>query len=141
MADVVNKIIRGSFGRLWINGKHLANVKSFELKATMNYEAVNINGELCEQNRYLGYALAGTMLLHKVDTYVAKLVKDGMVTGSLPTIKLVGSLADPDSNGSERVEVYDVTLDEVTLMQFENATVSEESVPFKAGGYRFIDTI
>lgn len=139
--EVKNKIIRGTFGKLWINGKRLANVKSFELKATLNYEAVNINGELCEQSRYTGYALAGTMLMHKVDTYVAKLVNEGIVSGVMPTIKLVGALADPDSEGSERVEVYDVTLDEVTLMQFENATIAEESVPFKAGGYRYIDTI
>lgn len=141
MADVVNKIIRGTFGRLWINGKHVANVKSFELKATMNYETVNVNGELCDQNRYVGYSLAGTVLVHKVDSYMAKLVKEGMVTGSMPVIKMVGVLADPDSTGSERIEVYDVVFDEVTLMQFENASISEESVPFKAGGYRFIDTI
>ena len=45
MADVKNKIIRGTFGRLFVNGQPLANVKSFEIKATVNYETVNINGE------------------------------------------------------------------------------------------------
>ena len=28
MADVTNKIIRGTFGRLYVNGQNLANVKS-----------------------------------------------------------------------------------------------------------------
>ena len=139
--EVKNKIIRGTFGRLWIDGHHMANIKSFEMKATLNYETVNINGELCEQQRYLGYGLAGTMLLHKVDTYVPNLVKKGMVTGSMPSIKFVAAVSDPDSDGSERIEVYDVTLDEITLLQFENAAVAEESVPFKAGGFRYIDTI
>jgi hypothetical protein len=81
------------------------------------------------------------MALHKVDSFVAKLIGDGLSTGVLPSIKIVGVLADPDSNGSERVEIYDVTLDEVTLLAFENASVGEESVPFKAGGYRYIDMI
>ena len=141
MADIKNKIIRGTFGRLFVNGQPLANVKSFEIKATVNYETVNINGELCDQQRMVGYSLAGTMALHKVDSFLSKLLGDGLATGVLPTIKIVGTLADPDSNGSERIEVYDVTLDEVTLLAFENATVQEESVPFKAGGYRFIDQI
>ena len=141
MADVVNKIIRGTFGRLWIDGELLANIKSFELKATMNYEAVQINGEFCEQQRYTGYSLAGTMTTHKINTLMANKVKAGMVNGQMPNIKLVGALADVDSNGSERVEVYSVTFDEVTLMKFENGTVGEEEVPFKAGGYKYIDTI
>ena len=141
MADVVNKIIRGTFGRLWIDGELLANIKSFELKATMNYEAVQINGEFCEQQRYLGYSLAGTMTMHKINTLMANKVKAGMVNGQMPQIKLVGALADVDSNGSERIEVYNVTFDEVTLMQFENGAVGEEEVPFKAGGYKYIDTI
>jgi hypothetical protein len=141
MADIKNKIIRGTFGRLFVNGQALANVKSFEIKATINYETVNINGELCDQQRMIGYSLAGTMALHKVDSFVAKLIGDGLSTGVLPNIKIVGVLADPDSNGSERVEIYDVTLDEVTLLAFENASVGEESVPFKAGGYRYIDMI
>ena len=141
MAEVVNKILHGTFGRLWAQGKRLANVKSFEAKATLKYEAVEINGELCEQQRYLGYSLAGTIVVHKTDTYLVNLILNGMVTGSMPPIKLVGRLADPDANGSERVEIYDVTFDEATLMKFENATVSEESVPFKAGGFRYLDKI
>jgi hypothetical protein len=141
MADVVNKIIRGTFGRLWLDGELLANIKSFELKATMNYETVQVNGEFCEQQRYTGYSLAGTMTLHKINTFIANKVKDGMKTGAMPNIKLVGALNDVDSEGSERIEVYDVTLDEVTLLKFENNTVGEEEVPFKAGGYKYIDTI
>ena len=141
MAEVVNKILRGTFGRLWAQGKRLANVKSFEAKATLNYEDVEINGELCQQHRYLGYSLAGTVVVHKTDTYLVNLILNGMLTGSMPPIKLVGRLDDPDANGSERVEIYDVTFDEATLMQFENATVSEESVPFKAGGFRYLDKI
>ena len=53
MAEVNNKIIRGSFGRLWVNSELIANVKSFEITATLNYEDVDINGELCQQHRYL----------------------------------------------------------------------------------------
>ena len=33
-----NKVIRGTFGRAWVDGDLMANVKSFEAKATIDYE-------------------------------------------------------------------------------------------------------
>lgn len=141
MATVQNKIIRGSFGRLWINGLQVAQVKSFELKATLNYEEVDVNGDLAKKQRYTGYSLAGTMVCHKINSYNTTLVNSGIKNGQLPDIKFVATLADPDSEGSESIEVYDVTFDEVTLMHFENASVEEESIPFKAGGYDLIASI
>lgn len=141
MATIQNKIIRGSFGRLWINGLQVAQVKSFELKATLNYEEVDVNGDLAKKQRYTGYALAGTMVCHKINSYNTTLVNSGIKNGQLPDIKFVATLADPDSEGSESIEVYDVTFDEVTLMHFENASVEEESIPFKAGGYDLISSI
>lgn len=141
MATIQNKIIRGSFGRLWINGLQVAQVKSFELKATLNYEEVDVNGDLAKKQRYTGYSLAGTMVCHKINSYNTTLVNSGIKNGQLPDIKFVATLADPDSEGSESIEVYDVTFDEVTLMHFENASVEEESIPFKAGGYDLISSI
>ena len=141
MATVNNKIIRGSFGRLWVNGIQVAQVKSFELKATLNYEEVDINGNLAKQQRYVGYSLSGTMVTHKINSYNTALVNSGIKNGQLPDIKFVASLNDPDSIGSESIEVYGVTFDEVTLMHFENASIEEESIPFKASGYDLISTI
>jgi len=139
--EITNKIIRGSFGRLWVNGKLMANVKSFECKATLQYEELNVNNNLAKQQRYLGYSVAGTMTLHKVDSFTATLLKSGIKTGSLPSIKMVARLADPDSAGAERIEIFNVSFDELTLMHFENNTVEEESVPFKAGGFEYLDII
>ena len=81
------------------------------------------------------------MVLHKFDSQVIKLYKEGIVNGVLPDVKMVAALADPTSDGSERVEIYGVTFDEVMLNKFENKTVLEEEVPFKADGFKFIDTI
>lgn len=138
---VANKVIRGTFGRLWLNSDLLANVKKFECKATLSYEKLDINGELCEQNRYVGYAIAGTITLHKTDSKILRKYKDGIKSGSLPNIKLVGKVSDPDVEGAERVEIYDVQLNEAMLSAFENKKVTEESVPFTAGGFNYLDLI
>lgn len=136
-----NKILRGSFGKAWLNDSRLANVKSFEAKVTLDYEDVDVNGDLGQKHRYMGYSLAGTMVLHKYDSTVAKLMKDGIVSGELPEIKVVAALDDPTAYGAERVALYDVTFDEVTLSKFENKGMTEEEVPFKAGSFKYLDLI
>lgn len=136
-----NKIIRGSFGKVWLNDERLANVKSFEAKASLDYEDVDVNGDLGQRHRYMGYSVSGTLTLHKYDSTVAKLMKDAIVSGVMPEIKVIAALDDPTAYGSERVALYDVTLDEVTLNKFENKGLTEEEVPFKAGSFKFLDLI
>ena len=55
-----NKVIRGTFGRAWVDGDLMANVKSFEAKATIDYEDLDINGDFGQKKRYMGYSIAGT---------------------------------------------------------------------------------
>lgn len=141
MAKINNKIIRGTFGRLWLGGEFVSEVKSFEAKVSLDFEDVHINGQFGTQKRYMGYSIAGTMTLHKVDSRILNLYKDGMMNGSLPTLRVDAALTDPDAAGAQRIVLYDVTFDEVTLAQFENNTVLEEEVPFTAGSYRVLETI
>ena len=69
MADDVktNQIIRGTFGRVWIDGELFANVKSFEAKLTLNYEEVDLSNDLGKHQRYMGFTGEGTMTLHKIN--------------------------------------------------------------------------
>lgn len=136
-----NKIILGTFGRVFINNKRIANIKSFELKASMNYEEIDVNGNLIKQYKYTGSSLAGTMEVHKVDSYNINLVKDAIKTGVMPDIKIVGELTDPNINGDEAIEITSVYLDEATLLAFTNGEVRDESTAFRAGGYNYISTI
>ena len=128
-----NKVIRGTFGRVWVNGELMANVKSFEAKMTIDYEDLDINGDFAQKKRYMGYAIAGTMTLHKFDSAILKLYHSAVISGELPEVKIVASLSDPQSDGVERVALHDVYFDEITLNKFENRIVLEEEVPFTAG--------
>lgn len=136
-----NKVILGTYGKLYINNKRIANIKSFELKASMDYEDIKVNGELITQYKYTGASLAGTIEVHKVDSYNINLVKDAIKTGVMPDIKIVGELSDPNTNGDEAIEITRVLLDEAILMKFTNGEVRDESVAFRAGGYNYISTI
>ncbi len=67
---VHNKIIRGNFGKSWLDGELLSEVKSFEAKLTLVYEEVNIQGEGGTYQRLVGYSIAGTVVMHKVDSKI-----------------------------------------------------------------------
>lgn len=136
-----NSVILGTFGRLYLNNVRIANIKSFELKASLNYEDVKVNGNLITQSKYTGATLTGTMVVSKVDSFNIKLVKDAIKTGLMPSIKFMGELSDPNVNGDEAIEVSDVMFDEATLLSFANGELREESTAFRAGDFNYLSTI
>lgn len=136
-----NKVISGNFGKIWINGELFANTKSFEAKNSLKYEPVDIAGEMGTSQKYMGFEGAGTMVLHKIDSNVAKLLAKGVKTGVMPDIEIVGALNDPAAYGAERVKFIDVTFDEFTLLKFANKELQEEEVPFKYADFDYIDMI
>lgn len=136
-----NSVILGSWGKLYINNVRCAEIKSFELKANLQYEDVLVNGNLITQSKYKGATLTGTLVLHKINSANINLVKDSIKSGVMPSIKFLGELSDPNTNGDEAVEVLNVMFDEATLMSFANGEVREESTAFRAGDYNYISTI
>lgn len=136
-----NKTIRGTFGKLWLGDNRMGNVKSFEAKAAIDYEDMKVNGDFGTKKRYMGYSISGTMTLYKVDSYILSLYHKGVMNGNLPELKIRAALDDPTAAGTERVEMSDVKLDEVTLSKFENGTITEEEIPFTAGSFEFLDMI
>lgn len=136
-----NKVLLGTYGKLFLNNVRVAEIKSFELKANMQYEDILVNGNLITQSKYKGATLTGTMVIHKVSSANIKLVKDGIKSGVMPSIKFLGELSDPNTDGDEAVEVLNVMFDEATLMSFANGEVREESTAFRAGDYNYISTI
>lgn len=136
-----NKVLRGTFGKVWVDGERLSNVKSFEAKAALDYEDMSVNGDFGTKKRYMGYSITGTMVLHKFDSFILEKYQKAIMTGELPDMTIVAALDDPTAYGAERVQLRDITLDEVTLAKFENKTLTEEEVPFAAGSYEFLDLI
>lgn len=136
-----NEVINGSFGKVFINGNKFANIKSFEAKLTFDWEEVDISEDLGKHQKFMGYQGEGTMVFHKVDSSILRMIIDDLKQGKMPEIMIVGALQDPASLGAERIQLNEVTLDETTLMKFENKTIGEEEVPFKFADFEPLDLI
>lgn len=129
-----NNVLNGSDGRLYMDNEKMANIKSFELKESANFESFYINGNYVEQHRRMGSSLSGTMVFHGIDSRILKKYMDTTKSGFQEGLTLVGSQCNPGTSQTQRVKVTDVQFTEVTLLKFENNTMLEEEVPFNAGG-------
>jgi len=136
-----SKVINGTYGRLWFQGAELTSVKSFECKQKINYEDIKQAGKLNKSRKMVGYELAGTFTLNKIDDTVAAAVCAGINAGIQPTLTLIGVLADPSSYGETRVQINGITIDNIILMKFEAGKLGEEEISFEAETYQFLDQI
>lgn len=136
-----NRQINGTHGSVWLEGEKLADVESFEAKISINYEDVNMAEDLGTHKKMTGWSGEGTLTLKKVYSTGITLLAKNLKEGKMPTMNIVGKLADPDAFGSERVSVEEVTFTEFLLMKFAQKELQTEELPFAFADFNPIDTI
>ena len=135
------RVINGTFGTLWADNEPWLDVESFEAVVNVDYEDVNMAGSLATHRKQVGWNGTGSMTIKKVYSRVTSKMAQGVKKGQVPRMKFVGKLADPDAFGSERIAIYDVTMDSFTLMKFEQKTNMTEDISFAFSDYDPIDLI
>ena len=141
MALDAKKVINGTHGSLWINDEEIAELKSFQVKVEFQKEEVKTVGSMATDTKYMGYTVKGSLALHKVNSRMIKNLSDGVKSGKMPKFTLMGKLADPDSEGTERIVVKNVSFDDLVLMDFEVNSLGGTEHPFTATDWEILDTI
>lgn len=136
-----NRILTGSNGNVWLNGKLLAQIKSIEAKITGDFEDVNLVGDYATHSAYIGWTGEGTLVMQKIDSTVLVLMKDAYKTGEMPDIKITTKLLDKFTGKSERAAISNVVITEFMLAKFESKAPIEEELPFKFSDYEILETI
>jgi len=136
-----NRLLRGSNGNVWFNGKLLANVKKIEAKVKGDFEDINVCGDSSTKKVYNGWSGEGTLALLKVDSEVWKLVADAYKSGVMPEINITSALTDVATKQAERVSISEITITEFALIGYEAKKLLEEEFPFSFSNYEPLDTI
>ena len=136
-----NRILSGSNGNVWLNGKLLAEVKSIEAKITGEFEDVSFVGDYATYPVYMGWTGEGTLVLQKIDSTVLSLVGESFKTGIMPEVKIVTKLTDKNTGKSERASIDGVVITEVMLAKMENKALCEEESPYKFSNYQILEKI
>lgn len=134
-------VINGTWGEVWIDGDKVSECFALQAKVTLAKADVNICGKLAKGSKITGTEGKGTLKLHKVSSRMVIKVSDNIKKGKETVCTIVSKLADPDSYGAERVAIKDVTIDELTLADWEAKKNGEESIPFTFTDWDFLDTI
>ncbi|WP_312637135.1 phage tail tube protein [Oscillibacter sp.] len=134
------RVINGTFGSVWADGSEVAEVNAFQVKINKNKSTLNFCRQMAEDSKITGVKITGSMTLHKIYSRGSDDVEQ-VQAGRDVRKTLVGALADPDAFGAERIAVYGVSYDEVTVMDWAAAKEGSITIPFTATRVEYLDKI
>ena len=135
------QVINGSYGEAWLDGDYLAEIKGLEAKIAIEYEDIDRPRKLGKGKKMIGYEGTGSLKLHKVTSRFIKLLSDNLKQGKQTSFTVISKLDDPDALGAERIMLKNVTLEELTLANWEAKTTGEEEIPFSFDDWEPMDLI
>lgn len=135
------KQINGTFGECWIDDDYMAEVTGVEAKVSIEKSEVKQTGSLAKGYKVTGIDCKGTVKLTKVSSYFIKKMSDNLKAGKSTICTIITKLADPTSDGIERIRLTGCTFDEMTIASWEAKKLGEESYPFTFTGWDVLDTI
>lgn len=135
------QVINGSYGEAWLDGDYLAEIKGLEAKIAIEYEDIDRPRRLGKGKKMIGFEGTGTLKLHKVTSRFIKLLSDNLKQGKQTSFTVISKLDDPDALGAERIMIKNVTLEELTLANWEAKTTGEEEIPFSFDDWEPMDLI
>lgn len=138
--DTAKRVLSGTFGEVWVDGEKIAECTACQLKVSKNKETINLCGQFMTDTKATSGSGTGSLTLYKVDSGFAQ-KQSGLQNGVDRRFTVISKLKDPDSWGAERVAVYNVSLDDLTLADWQAATVGKVTVPFTFSRYEFLDQI
>ena len=141
MAIDERRIINGTHGTVFLEGEEVAELKAFQAKLEFQKEEVKIAGKMATGTKYMGYSGKGSLQLHKVNSRMIKALFEQIKEGRDPRFTLIGKLADPNSEGAERIAIKNVSFDDLTLFDFEIGAVGQTECPFTFTDMEPIDLI
>ena len=128
-----NNYWNGSNGNMWLNDSDFDKVKSYEVKMTLDWEEVP-NG-LSKERVLMGYSYEGKFVYRKTDknhTTVMDLIFKDYSNGIVTDVSIIGKAYNKTTGKVERIKVTGITFDELELQKWEEKSLVEVEMPFKA---------
>lgn len=138
-----SNVINGTYGEVWVDGDYMAQATGLEAKTSVKKTDVNMVGRLSPGKKVTGIENKGTLKMNHVTSEMKQKIADYIKKGKTPTFTIISKLADPDAikAQAERIKFTGVTFDEITLVDFENGKLGEESYSFEYEDFQFLDVI
>lgn len=130
MSYKAERVINGTFGELWLDNEYIAEVTSFQATVEQEKTEVKQCNNLVSGHKITGKSCKGSMKLNHIRSLMVQKLSASFKNNTSAKFTMRGRLSDPDAYGSEAVTLYGVEFDKLTLMDFENGKLGEESYDF-----------
>lgn len=138
--DSAKRVISGTYGEVWVDGEKIAECTACQAKVAKNKQTVNLCGQFMDDTKVTSGSGTGSLTLYKVDSgFIQRQSK--LQDGVDVRCTIISKLRDPDSYGAERVALYNVSFDDLTLADWQAATMGTVTAPFTFSRYELLDTI
>ena len=138
--DSAKRIINGLYGEVWVDGEKIAECTACQAKVAKNKQTVNFCGQFMDDTKVTSGSGTGSLTLYKVDSGFIQRQRE-LQNGVDVRCTIISKLRDPDSYGAERVALYNVSFDDLTLADWQAAAVGTITAPFTFSRYDLLDTI
>lgn len=132
MGKVNTMVFTGAGGTVFLDGKKEAHIKELNVKATGDFEDIEICGEYEKQSAYTGYDVEGDMTVYMTDTSYIDDTCESFKTGVFPERTIVSNLTNKNTNKTANYSIPNVTFTEATIVSQKKGVI-ELSIPFKCG--------
>lgn len=136
---VVESALRGTYGRVWLEGEEIGILKNISLQVTPNYEDVMVGFTVDRQPVSIHYS--GSLTFEAVNSISSELCAKYLKnTSTRFTIEC--NLQDPCAGGKEEgYTINGVTFDSFPLANWQKGALIEKTFQFRASDIVVIDLI
>ncbi len=132
------RVINGTFGSVYLDGKWLTNFTRCEIKDEYEWTELKLSGDRRTKHKLVGVKGSGTIAGYKVTSELQK----ALVDNPTRSFEIISKLADPEAYGSERVRVPQVKFNANVIANWKTGAVIEEEWSFVYDGEpEFVDPI
>lgn len=135
------RVMNGSKGTLYLDGEYVAGVVGFSAKVTWNKETVYLDSTTMEDQKTISGKGTGSMELEKVSSFMLQKVGEAVRSGRDVRFTMLSCLDDPDAYGAERVEIRNISFDEVDIANWSKGKKVTSTYPFTFSDWEIRDAV
>lgn len=139
--DSAKRVMSGTWGEVWLDGEYVAETYGFQAKLSFNKTEIKICGQMATDSKVTSVKMTGSLKMHKVNSRMAIKIGEEIMNGKDLRFTIISKLADPDAYGAERIAIKNVSMDDLTLADWEAGTNGSIEAPFTFTDYEFLDKV
>lgn len=135
------KIMSGTWGEVWLGEDKVGEAYGIQAKCNFQKEKINLCGNMGTGSKLMNYDGTGSLKMRKCNSRMGELIASSLNEGKDVRFTIISKLDDPDADGAEKVALYGVSFDDLTLTDWEAGRLIDIEAPFTFSSFKYLDWV